>query len=256
MSGYVSLLDYRRRVHELYARIRRAGTASPVAFADFVATRDALFGRHPQSPLPEGRRAAFAGLAYHPYDPGLRFVVPLDVEVPRTRHEMRLADDGVVALERFARVEVPFPTGTARLSLFWIGGYGGGIFLPFRDATNGATSYGGGRYLLDTIKGADLGYEGADLGYEGADLGFEGADLGYEGADLGYEGADLGFEGAALRYDGAGAGTSAGGIVLDFNYAYHPSCAYDARWDCPLAPPENRLDVAVNAGERLCPSVR
>lgn len=221
MSSRASVVDYRRRVHELYARVRRAGTGSPVAFADFVATRDALFARHPQSPLTEDRRAAFAGLSYHPYDPGLRFVVPLDVTVPRTTHEMRLADDGVVTRERFARVEVPFPTGTASLSLFWIGGYGGGTFLPFRDATNGATSYGGGRYLLDTIKGADLGYEGADLGYEGA-----------------------------------GAGIPAAGVVLDFNYAYHPSCAYDARWDCPLAPPENRLEVAVSAGERLGPSVR
>jgi len=37
--------------------------------------------------------------------------------------------------------------------------------------------------------------------------------------------------------------------VIDFNYAYHPSCHYSARWACPLAPPENRLPVAVRAGE-------
>ncbi len=214
MNPYAGLVDYRRRVHDLYARVRLAGTASPAASADFVATRDALFADHPRSPLPEGDRAAFGGLAYHPYDPGMRFVVPLDVEVPRTTHEVRLAHDGVVTLERFAQVELPFPGAAARLSLYWIGGYAGGMFLPFRDATSGATSYGGGRYLLDTIKGADLGTEGAELGTDGV------------------------------------------GLVLDFNYAYHPSCAYDARWDCPLAPPENRLEVAVNAGERLASSVR
>jgi uncharacterized protein len=200
-AARVELLDWRRRVHELYARVRRAGTGSPEAFADFRATRDALFARHPQSPLPSERRPAFAGLATFPYDPRLRFVVELDGDVERTRHELRLADDGPVALERFAQVDVPFPEGAARLSLFWIGGYGGGVFLPFRDATNGAATYGGGRYLLDTIKGADLGAEG-------------------------------------------------GALVLDFNYAYHPSCAYDARWDCPLAPPENRLTLAIEAGER------
>jgi len=38
-------------------------------------------------------------------------------------------------------------------------------------------------------------------------------------------------------------------VVLDFNFAYNPSCVYDERWACPLAPPENRLPVAVQAGE-------
>ena len=206
MSTHLGLVDYRRRVHELYARVRGAGTGSPAAFADFVATRDALFARHAQSPIPADRRPGFGGLAYHAYDPALRFVVPLDLEVTRTKLEVQLADDGVVALERFAQVVVPFPGAPARLSLFWIGGYGGGLFLPFRDATNGGGSYGGGRYLLDSIKGADLGSVGE-------------------------------------------------AIVLDFNYAFQPSCAYDPRWSCPLAPPENHLAVAVPAGERLVSSV-
>jgi hypothetical protein len=42
-------------------------------------------------------------------------------------------------------------------------------------------------------------------------------------------------------------------VELDFNYAYNPSCAYDARWSCPLSPSENRLAIAVPAGERLPP---
>ena len=198
----LALIDYRRRVHELYARVRAAGSAAPEAFADFVATRDALFARHPASPLAPERRAGFGGLAYHRYDPRFRFVVTPDLDVARTRLEVRLADDGLVVLERFAEVSVPFDGGPERLSLYAIGGYGGGVFLPFRDATSGVDTYGGGRYLLDTLKGADFGNEGAAL-------------------------------------------------VLDFNYAYHPSCAYDVRWDCPLAPPENRLATAVVAGERL-----
>ena len=88
------------------------------------------------------------------------------------------------------------------LSLFWIDVYGGGVFLPFRDATSGVETYGGGRYLLDTIKGADLGSIG-------------------------------------------------GLVVLDFNFAYHPSCVHGDQWSCPLAPPENGLAVDVRAGERL-----
>jgi uncharacterized protein (DUF1684 family) len=90
------------------------------------------------------------------------------------------------------------------LSLFWVEGYGGGVFLSFRDATSGKETYGAGRYLLDTVKGADLGLED-------------------------------------------------GRLVLDFNLAYQPSCSYDPAWACPLAPPENRLPVAVRAGERLRP---
>jgi hypothetical protein len=94
------------------------------------------------------------------------------------------------------------PTGQGRLTLYWIMGYGGGVFLPFRDATCGHSTYGGGRYLLDTIKGADLGRAGTQ-------------------------------------------------IILDFNYAYHPSCTYHHRWVCPLAPMENRLTVPIPVGEQM-----
>ena len=89
------------------------------------------------------------------------------------------------------------------MEAFWLDAYGGGLFVPFRDATCGAETYGGGRYLLDTAKAADLGADGA------------------------------------------------GNLILDFNFAYDPACAWDAAWACPLAPPGNRLEVAVRAGERL-----
>ncbi len=46
-----------------------------------------------------------------------------------------------------------------------------------------------------------------------------------------------------------------GTYSLDFNLAYHPSCAYDVRFSCPLTPAENRLDLRIEAGERL-PSAR
>jgi uncharacterized protein len=38
-------------------------------------------------------------------------------------------------------------------------------------------------------------------------------------------------------------------ILIDFNYAYNPYCVYDDRWSCPLTPPENYLEVSINAGE-------
>jgi uncharacterized protein (DUF1684 family) len=92
--------------------------------------------------------------------------------------------------------------------VFWMAGYSGGIFIPFRDATNGTETYGAGRYLVDAAKGADLG--------------------------------------AA-----PGPHPSSWALVLDFNFATQPSCAFDPRWACPLAPPENRLDRDIRAGERL-----
>ncbi len=70
-----------------------------------------------------------------------------------------------------------------------------------RDRTNNYETYGGGRYILDSIKGADLGRDGT------------------------------------------------GKLILDFNFAYNPSCCYSARYVCPLAPPMNRLSVSVRAGE-------
>ena len=41
-----------------------------------------------------------------------------------------------------------------------------------------------------------------------------------------------------------------GRLVVDFNYAYNPYCAYNPDWSCPIPPSENRLSVAINAGEK------
>lgn len=40
-------------------------------------------------------------------------------------------------------------------------------------------------------------------------------------------------------------------IKIDFNKAYHPYCAYNDRYSCPIPPAENRMDVEVNAGVQL-----
>ena len=70
---------------------------------------------------------------------------------------MDLGADGAFTMRQIATVNVDLPTGHGSLGVYWIEGYGGGIFLPFRDETNNNTTYGGGRYLYDTIKSADLG---------------------------------------------------------------------------------------------------
>ena len=53
-----------------------------------------------------------------------------------------------LAFSRIGRVTIPFATGPRPLSVFWMAGYAGGLFIPFRDATNGTETYGAGRYLV------------------------------------------------------------------------------------------------------------
>jgi uncharacterized protein (DUF1684 family) len=119
--------------------------------------------------------------------------------------EMSLGTDGNVQFERIGQLRLPIG-GT--LDVWRLQTYGGGIFLPVRDGLAGREggTYGGVRYLLDTIKGADLGV--------------------------------------------AGDPTS---LVIDLNFAYNPSCAYDPDWVCPLAPRGNIVAAEIGAGELYQP---
>ncbi|HYJ75058.1 MAG TPA: hypothetical protein VEV65_05620, partial [Kineosporiaceae bacterium] len=74
----LTLLDWRRTVHRLYADVR--SSADPAhGHALWRAGRDRLFATHPDSPLEAADRASFRGLPVAPYDPALRFEVELDI---------------------------------------------------------------------------------------------------------------------------------------------------------------------------------
>jgi uncharacterized protein (DUF1684 family) len=196
----LTLLDWRRQVRDLYARVR--ADPDPVSAHEFWrTTRDQLFATHPDSPLLPEARAAFTGLNVAPYDPALRFELTLDPDVEPHRLEVPTATDGVVPFERIGVLRLP---GLGELDAWWLDSYGGGLFVPVKDAAAGRETYGGGRYLLDTVKGADLGGD-----------------------------------------------VRAGKLVVDLNFAYNPSCAYDPAWTCPLAPPGNKLAAPVRGGELL-----
>ena len=195
----LELTDWRRRVGELYARVR-AEDDPERGHGLWRAGRDELFRSHPQSPLPADDLLRETGLPYWPYDPALRFELPLLPARGSRRYDLP-ADDGTVTLRPAGRVEMPGPVNTT-IDVWWLEQYSGGLFVPVRDGTAGRTSYGGGRYVLDTAKGADLG-------------------------------------------------GAAGTVILDLNFLYHPSCRYDSRWQCPLAPPGNTFATPVRAGERL-----
>ena len=198
-----TLADWRHTVAEHYAAVRAlAGSDAPAAALQFRAARERLLREHPDSPIAPARRATWGGPHWYPYDPAFRVCGVIDATSPRQTFEIPLAADGVLRCTRVGHARFALAGRDFALAMYWLEGYGGGLWLPFSDASSGVDTYGGGRYLYDTIKGADLGISGAD-------------------------------------------------IVMDFNFAYNPSCAYDERWSCPLSPPENQLPYAVAAGERM-----
>lgn len=185
--------SWRREVHALYAAVRAEGDPEK-AHELWVETRSRLFLEHPASPRREGQ-----AMRHAPYDPSFRFVVPVE-PAAQEPWEFLSATDGVVPFRGAGRVTLG-DLGT--LDLWWLDSYGGGLFLPVRDGSAGRETYGAGRYLLDTVKGADLGRDAGEQ------------------------------------------------WVVDLNFAYNPSCVYDYRWVCPLAPAANRLDASTPVGELL-----
>ena len=154
MNALADLWNWRRCTANLYHAIRQA--ADPmVAWALWRAERDRMARTHPQSPI--DAEADFSGLQFFHYEPELRFLVGLKDVASSVQEEAAAGEDGIVRLRPFARTEGLATALGGELTLYWIMGYGGGVFLPFADKTNGGETYGGGRYLLDTIKGADLG---------------------------------------------------------------------------------------------------
>jgi uncharacterized protein (DUF1684 family) len=104
--------------------------------------------------VPVQDRDVFPGVPVAPYDPDFRFVLGVDPPIVPAHRRVPTGTDGVVELDCIGHVMLP---ELGCLDLWWVTGYGGGLFLPIRDATSGRSTYGGGRYVLDTAKGADLG---------------------------------------------------------------------------------------------------
>lgn len=208
LADRLTLTDWRRRIATLYAEVRAMAATDPaIALAHWRAVREYLYREHPQSPVPATERATFRARHFE-HDPALRFHAAVEAAPPPepAMAALSLPNSGTdtLSFRRVGAVRLAFPAGERRLAVFWLAGYAGGLFIPFRDGTNGTETYAAGRYLLDGAKSADLG-----------------------------------------------ADEQTGALTLDFNFATQPSCAFDARWACPLAPPENRLDLEVRAGERL-----
>jgi uncharacterized protein len=195
----LDLVDWRRRVGDLY---RLEG---PTALEEFRRGRDHLFRTHPQSPIEDP--GGLAGLDYFPGDPDYRVKATFEPAAEPTELVIDTGgDDGAIRYRRAGLLRFTLAGTECSLLVLSLMAYGGGLFLPFKDATSRTETYGGGRYLFDTVKNTD--------------------------------GLVLELEPGSLE------------VTLDFNYAYNPSCAYNPRWACPLAPPENVLPIPVWAGEK------
>src|SRR5213596_3760302 len=95
----LDLLDWKRRIFELYAEVRR--TADPeAAWRRWRDTRDELFASHPQSPLPESHRGTYTGLPYFDYDPALRVLAPVS-QTPREQRDVPTSGGHPYSFTRF-----------------------------------------------------------------------------------------------------------------------------------------------------------
>jgi hypothetical protein len=161
MSDHLDLADWRRRMAAIYESLRSDRRAEPARLLGFRAAKDRLFAEHPSSPIPLGQRRDFRGLAYWRYDPALRFEAALERDAEAPPLELPRSGEGPgMPFARIGWVSFNVAGTPCRLGVHWLNEYAGGIFIAFRDGTNGAESYGGGRYLWDSAKGADLGSDG------------------------------------------------------------------------------------------------
>lgn len=171
------------------------------ALSDYRRRKDEHF-RSGSGPIRGDDLANFTGLSYYPEVTDWRF--PLELHPAEGAAEFTLETNSGETrfMELIGTVDVPLPGGgTHALQVF--GQLGDearrSVFIPFRDLTSGAETYGAGRYV----------------------------------------------DAPLVQQDGVAT------VMLDFNLAYHPYCAYGDGWTCPLPPLQNRLPVAVQAGEKL-----
>jgi uncharacterized protein (DUF1684 family) len=139
--------------------------------------------------------AAFEGMSHFEIDASWRLVARLDPAEAGTTVEI-MDVIGVLTREPTPGSVVFDRDGQSWRIDTLPGGDDGSLWLVFGDATNGSTTYGGGRFVYTEPVAAD------------------------------------------------------GSVVVDFNLAYNPPCVFTPYATCPLPPSQNRLPLAIEAGER------
>ncbi len=160
---------------------------------------NAEFANPEDSPLEKKAFKKFEGLDYFPISEKYRVVARFEhtpfakpFTMPTTTKRQPVYVQYGIAHFTLDSQSVNFPV-YQNIELREIEGYEDYLFAPFTDLTNGAESYGGGRYLDLRIPEGDS-------------------------------------------------------IILDFNKAYNPYCAYNGKYSCPIPPAENDLALRIEAG--------
>ncbi len=156
------------------------------------AAKDDYFRQSSHSPLTQDQQKSFKQLPY--FAPTEALVVTATIERFENPDSIKMQSSTGKLIDYMRWGKATFFVGTEEVSLVLYYS-GNGLFLPFRDATSGSSTYGAGRYLDLEIPAGDE-------------------------------------------------------LILDFNLAYNPYCAYNERWTCPVPPFENWLTVAIEAGEK------
>jgi uncharacterized protein (DUF1684 family) len=183
----------------------------------YRARKDENFRSSPETPLLAEDVAGFTGLEYWDPDARYHFVGPIQIDPERPQFEIVTTAGKRRPCERFGSIEFPLDGTPHTLQVYRLLDQGLGVetralLLPFADGTTGTETYPSGRYIdLDGPLGEIPIVTAAD-----------------------------------------GRAWAVGPFVLDFNMAYNPSCAYGApeRFACPVTPPENRLPLRIEVGER------
>lgn len=106
--------------------------------------KDDYFKHSPHSPLTPAQQPGFKGLVYFAEDPQFRFALPLEA-TEHGHEEVQMSDGSVQRMRRAGRFR--FSVDGVEVALTAFDSNGGGLFVPFRDATSGRESYGAGRYV-------------------------------------------------------------------------------------------------------------
>lgn len=177
------------------------GTSNLKAFRD---GRDKEFRDRESSPLTEAGFERFDGLNYFPTDRRFRVRATFTLTYDGRIFEMPTSSGSVKRFVKYATLSFRINGKPQKLSVFQSEAetlkkypeYAHLLLVPFKDATNRTSTFGGGRYISIVEPKGKM-------------------------------------------------------VILDFNLAYNPSCAYGSdRFSCPVPPAENRLAVAITAGEK------
>ncbi len=109
--------------------------------------KDMFFKEHPQSPIPVYEKKVFKGLDYYPPDPASRF--ELELYEHGDKQIIKIEDTGgnVRDMMRWGEFRFKIDDVECRLQAYKSDPDEERFFIPFKDATSGKETYGGGRYL-------------------------------------------------------------------------------------------------------------